>query len=79
MRTTVDLPDPLFRQAKRLAAERGTTVRSLIIEALRMSLDERQAPDFQLRDASFGDQNQSVSADTINTAIDESRESGFPR
>ena len=34
MRTTVDIPDDLYRAIKILAAERGTTVRELILEGL---------------------------------------------
>ena len=38
MRTTIDFPDELFRRAKIAAAERGTTVRQLVINGLRQSL-----------------------------------------
>ncbi len=38
MRTTVDLPDDLYRQAKAEAALRGTPVRDLIEEGLRRVL-----------------------------------------
>jgi hypothetical protein len=34
MKTTIELPDPLFRRAKVLAAQRGTTLRNLVIEGL---------------------------------------------
>jgi hypothetical protein len=34
MKTTIELPDPLFRQAKILAARRGTTLRELVVEGL---------------------------------------------
>ncbi len=34
MKTTIELPDPLFRQAKVLAARRGTTLRALVVEGL---------------------------------------------
>ena len=34
MKTTVDLPDSLLRRAKRLAVERGTTLKTLMIEGL---------------------------------------------
>ena len=30
MRTTIDLPDPLFRELKALAARRGTSLKTLI-------------------------------------------------
>lgn len=38
MKTTVDIADALLRRAKRLAARRGTTVRSVIEDALRREL-----------------------------------------
>ena len=38
MKTTVELPDALFRQAKALAATRGVTLRRLFTEALEEQL-----------------------------------------
>ena len=38
MRTTLDLDDALFRDLKRSAAERGTTMRQLVNELLRRGL-----------------------------------------
>jgi hypothetical protein len=34
MRTTVDLPDPLFRRAKATAAIRGVSLKDLMISAI---------------------------------------------
>lgn len=34
MRTTVDLPDPLFRELKTLAARRGTSLKTVIRTAV---------------------------------------------
>ena len=34
MKTTLDIPDPLFRQAKALAALRGVSLRQYVAEAL---------------------------------------------
>lgn len=34
MKTTIELPDPLLRRAKVLAAQRGSTLRELVIEGL---------------------------------------------
>jgi hypothetical protein len=51
MRTTVDLPEPLLRTAKRRAAERGVTLSELLGDALRGHLARRPAaivPPFQL-------------------------------
>jgi hypothetical protein len=43
MKTTVEIPDPLFRKAKATAAERGQSLRELIAEALREKLAQRGA------------------------------------
>jgi len=40
MRTTLDLPDPLFRQAKALAAQGGTSLKSLFADMLSKALNE---------------------------------------
>lgn len=55
MKTTVEIPDPLAREAKELAARQKTTLRELIEAGLRMVLRERrQKAAFRLRDVSFG-------------------------
>jgi hypothetical protein len=38
MKTTVEIPDPLFRQAKAAAAEKGLSLKAFFSEALRMRL-----------------------------------------
>ena len=43
MRTTVDLPDELLRQARTRAAEEGTTLTALLTEGLRLRLGDAQA------------------------------------
>ena len=43
MRTTVDLPDELLRQARKQAAEEGTTLTALLADGLRLRL-RRAAP-----------------------------------
>jgi len=40
MKTTIEIPDPLFRKVKSKAAERGQTLKDFVAEALR----ERLAP-----------------------------------
>jgi hypothetical protein len=42
MRTTIDLPDPLLSQARRLAAETGRTLTAVIEDAVRESLAHRR-------------------------------------
>ncbi len=43
MKTTLEIPDPLFRKAKAAAAARGQTLKQLVNEALRDKLKEPQA------------------------------------
>ena len=38
MKTTLEIPDPLFRRAKSRAAERGQTLKALVTEALQEKL-----------------------------------------
>jgi hypothetical protein len=44
MRTTVDIPDELFRRAKSEAALRGRKLKDLVAEGLRLVLDNEKAP-----------------------------------
>lgn len=47
MKTTLEIPDPLFRQAKSVAAKQGIPLRELVSEALAEKLqrqDEVQKP-----------------------------------
>lgn len=54
MKTTVDIPQPLLDEAKKLAANNRTTVRALVEEGLRRVIGEHQHPGkFRLRKASF--------------------------
>lgn len=41
MKTTLEIPDPLFRRAKSRAAERGQTLKQLVTEALQEKLAPR--------------------------------------
>ena len=43
MRTTVDLPDPLFRQMKATAALRGISIKDLITAAIESAISKRQS------------------------------------
>jgi hypothetical protein len=43
MRTTIELPDALFRRAKIAAVERGLTLKALISEGLQRVLEESSA------------------------------------
>lgn len=54
MKTTVELPDGLLREAKRLAIRERTTLRALIERGLRVVIAARRpAARFSLRKASF--------------------------
>jgi hypothetical protein len=44
MRTTVDLPDELLRQARSRAADEGTTLTALLADGLRLRLERDAAP-----------------------------------
>ncbi len=57
MKTTVDLPDSLLREAQESARATNTTLRALIEDGLRTVLARRQATtEFTLRDASVAGQ-----------------------
>ncbi len=51
MRTTIDLPDPLFRELKSVAARRGTSLKSLIKNAVEVEI--RKAPATSVRRVKF--------------------------
>jgi hypothetical protein len=56
MRTSVEIPDPLLRQARRVARERGTTLRQLLVDGLRSVLGGVERPArHKMRDLSFGE------------------------
>lgn len=54
MKTTVEIPDSLLDEVRRVATREGTTVRALVEEGLRRILTERKRRgEFALRRASF--------------------------
>ncbi|MBI4638078.1 MAG: type II toxin-antitoxin system VapB family antitoxin [Candidatus Rokubacteria bacterium] len=54
MKTTVEIPDSLLEEARRLASREGTTVRALVVEGLRRIVAERKrGGTFHLRKATF--------------------------
>ena len=54
MKTTIDVADALLPDAKRLAEQRGTTLRALVEEGLRIVLQRSQTQRaFRLPDATF--------------------------
>jgi len=44
VKTTIEIPDPLFRRAKARAAERGQPLRQLVAEALQEKLAAKTGP-----------------------------------
>jgi hypothetical protein len=56
MRTSVDIPDPLIRRAKKAARERGTTLRQLLIDGLNAVIERSAgASKHRSKDCSFGE------------------------
>jgi hypothetical protein len=54
MKTTLDISDPLLREARKLAARERTTLRALVERGLRHVVTEKKrGPAFRLRKASF--------------------------
>jgi hypothetical protein len=43
MRTSIDLPDPLLREAKAVAALRGQSLKEVVVSALRRELRDGRA------------------------------------
>ena len=55
VKTTIDIADPVLREARKVAAREGTTLRSLIEEGLRRVLaDKRRKSPFRLRLVTVG-------------------------
>ena len=54
MKTTLEIPDPLLDQVRKIAARDGETLRSLVEQGLRKVVAERnaKAKPFKLRDCS---------------------------
>ena len=44
MRTTIDIPDALFRRTKAIAAVRGITLKQIIVEAVEREISSAKPP-----------------------------------
>lgn len=53
MKTTIEIPEPLLAEARRLASKQGITLRALVEEGLRRVLRERRPGGFRLRQVGF--------------------------
>ena len=54
MKTTVHIPDSLLEEARKIASQEGTTIKALIEEGLRRTIDNRKRQRrFRLRKATF--------------------------
>jgi len=54
MKTTVEIPDSLLKEARKLASTEGTTMKALLEEGLRRILDDRKRNGaFRLRKVTF--------------------------
>lgn len=47
MKTTIELPDELAREARELALEQRTTLKDLVVEGLRSEVERRREPGAQ--------------------------------
>lgn len=57
MKTTIDIADPILREARKLANREGTTLRALVEQGLRRVISERkQKRPFRLRLVTSGGQ-----------------------
>ena len=55
MKTTIDITDDLAAKAKKLAASKGTTLKAIIEDGIRLSLEvERQSKKFHMADKRVG-------------------------
>jgi len=54
MKTTIQIPDSLFEEARKLAHRQRTTLKALVVEGLRRVVSERKRRrQFRLRKATF--------------------------
>jgi hypothetical protein len=78
MKTTVDIADPILREARKLAARQGTTLRAVIEEGLRRVLaDKRRKSRFRLRLVTAG--GRGLRPELRDTSWDEIRDLSYRR
>jgi hypothetical protein len=76
VKTTIEIADPLLKEAKRTASREGTTVRALVEQGLRQILAQRRAGGaFKLRRASF--KGKGLQPDVADASWDRLREMAY--
>ena len=71
MRTTVDLPPPLLRQARKRADATGTTLSVFVAEAVRAFLASAREPEARFKVVTFGTRGAKFPTDReIQDAVD---------
>jgi hypothetical protein len=76
MKTTIEISDPLLRQARKLAEREGITLRALMERGLRRVVAEtRHGAPFKLRKASF--KGRGLSADLRDATWDKLRDLAY--
>jgi len=76
MKTTIEISDPLLREARKLAAREGVTLRTLVERGLRRVVDERTpGTPFKLRRASF--KGQGLQGDLHDASWDKLRDLAY--
>ena len=78
MKTTLDISDPLLREARSVATRERTTLRALVEQGLRRVLaDRKRKPKFRLRKATF--KGQGLHPDVQGLSWDQIRELSYER
>lgn len=78
MKTTVDIADPILREARKLASREGTTLRALVEEGLRRILAEKKRTSpFRLRLVTF--RGRGLRPELRDASWDEIRELSYER
>jgi hypothetical protein len=54
MKTTIEISDALLREARKVAAREGVTLRALVERGLHRVIADTKRPPFRMRDGSFG-------------------------
>jgi hypothetical protein len=54
MKTTIEISDALLREARKVAAREGLTLRALVERGLHRVIAETKQPPFRMRDGRFG-------------------------